>query len=98
MVAQRWGFELEGFSRMDSYKPRFSFILGDIIYADVPFLWVGLGSNVDNYYAKYRETYVDPHFTSFVQNNPMFTTYDDHEIINDFRGSMHKVFNMRLYL
>jgi alkaline phosphatase D len=57
--------------------------LGDFIYADVPFYF---GDDKEAYRRLYRRNYLSESFRKVYERLPIFHTYDDHEIINNFQG------------
>lgn len=61
----------------------FMLFLGDFIYADVPMYF---GDNLESYRRLYRRNYQSPSMRKVYEKLPMFHTYDDHEIINNYVG------------
>ncbi|KAI0747693.1 PhoD-like phosphatase-domain-containing protein [Daedaleopsis nitida] len=61
----------------------FMIFLGDFIYADVP---VYYGDDKEAYRRFYRRNYNSPSFRKVYERLPIFHTYDDHEIINNYVG------------
>ncbi|KAF7777441.1 hypothetical protein Agabi119p4_3513 [Agaricus bisporus var. burnettii] len=61
----------------------FLLFLGDFIYADVP---VYIGDKREAYRRLYRRNYQNIGFRSIYEHIPIFHTYDDHEIINNYMG------------
>ncbi|KAF5358326.1 hypothetical protein D9756_001793 [Leucocoprinus leucothites] len=61
----------------------FLLFLGDFIYADVP---VYIGDEKEAYRRLYRRNYQSPSFRKIYEHIPIFHTYDDHEIINNYIG------------
>ncbi|GJE97915.1 PhoD-like phosphatase-domain-containing protein [Phanerochaete sordida] len=61
----------------------FMLFLGDFIYADVPMYF---GDDVESYRRFYRRNYQSPSMRKVYERLPMFHTYDDHEIINNYVG------------
>jgi len=49
-----------GFTAVRKLSPSFAIFLGDLIYADVPLSFLGLGTNIDAYRSHYRQTFDDP--------------------------------------
>ncbi|SCV67741.1 BQ2448_5352 [Microbotryum intermedium] len=60
---------------------KFMLMLGDFIYADVPFY---AGPSVAQYQKRYRQTFSSPDMLSLLEKLPSLYTKDDHEIRNDF--------------
>ncbi|KAJ4488282.1 PhoD-like phosphatase-domain-containing protein [Lentinula aciculospora] len=67
-----------------SLPPSFLLFLGDFIYADVPLYF---GNTKESYRRLYRRNYQSSSFRRIYEKLPMFHTYDDHEIINNFSGA-----------
>ncbi|KAH7103806.1 PhoD-like phosphatase-domain-containing protein [Auriculariales sp. MPI-PUGE-AT-0066] len=66
-----------------SVPTEFMLFLGDFIYADVP--W---GSQtLDHYRRLYRRMFASPSLRKVYERLPIFTIYDDHEIVNNFAGN-----------
>ncbi|GMI18759.1 hypothetical protein TrLO_g14381 [Triparma laevis f. longispina] len=86
MKSMHVGYELSGFTALRNLSPSFALFLGDLVYADVPLSWFGLGTNTDAYRAHYRRTFDDPHMSKTGLSLPIFYMYDDHEILNDVKG------------
>jgi len=63
--------------------PEFLLFLGDFIYADVP---VYIGDEKEAYRRLYRRNYQSDGFRKIYEHIPVFHTYDDHEIINNYMG------------
>ncbi|GBE82560.1 hypothetical protein SCP_0409440 [Sparassis crispa] len=61
----------------------FMIFMGDFIYADVP---VYFGDDKEAYRRLYRRNYQSNSFRKVYERLPIFHTYDDHEIINNFAG------------
>ncbi|KAL0578425.1 hypothetical protein V5O48_003575 [Marasmius crinis-equi] len=61
----------------------FMLFLGDFIYADVPLY---AGNDRESYRRLYRRNYNSPSFRKVYEKLPIFFTYDDHEIINNYDG------------
>ncbi|PIL30470.1 hypothetical protein GSI_07169 [Ganoderma sinense ZZ0214-1] len=61
----------------------FMIFMGDFIYADVP---VYFGDDKEAYRRLYRRNYNSPSFRKVYERLPIFHTYDDHEIINNYVG------------
>ena len=72
MAAENWFQDMHELEKMGKHDPDFTLFIGDLIYTDVPLWPMGLGTKIEHYFAKYRETYRNTHFQGYVQNSPMF--------------------------
>ncbi|ETW85567.1 hypothetical protein HETIRDRAFT_432282 [Heterobasidion irregulare TC 32-1] len=70
-------------TRVRSPRTEFLMFLGDFIYADVP---VYFGEDKEAYRRLYRRNYQSPSFRKVYEQLPIFHTYDDHEIVDNFAG------------
>ncbi|KAJ7470449.1 PhoD-like phosphatase-domain-containing protein [Mycena latifolia] len=61
----------------------FGLLLGDFIYSDVP---AYIGDDPEAYRRLYRRNYQSKSFKKIYERLPIFHTYDDHEIKNNFAG------------
>ncbi|THH31384.1 hypothetical protein EUX98_g2819 [Antrodiella citrinella] len=61
----------------------FMLFLGDFIYADVPLYF---GDDQGMYRQFYRRNYQSPSFRKVYERLPIFYTYDDHDIKNNYVG------------
>ncbi|KAI0956901.1 hypothetical protein AcW1_005469 [Taiwanofungus camphoratus] len=61
----------------------FMIFMGDFIYADVPIYY---GDDKEAYRRLYRRNYQSDSFRKVYERLPIYHTYDDHEIINNFAG------------
>jgi len=61
----------------------FMLFLGDFIYADVPLYF---GDDQGMYRQFYRRNYQSPSFRRVYEHLPIFHTYDDHDIKNNYVG------------
>ncbi|KAI0075810.1 hypothetical protein K474DRAFT_1355853 [Panus rudis PR-1116 ss-1] len=61
----------------------FMLFLGDFVYADVP---IYMGDDKESYRRLYRRNYNSPSYRKVYERLPIFHTYDDHEILNNFAG------------
>ncbi|KAJ7490064.1 PhoD-like phosphatase-domain-containing protein [Mycena galericulata] len=61
----------------------FLLFLGDFIYSDVP---AYIGDDKEAYRRLYRRNYQSKSFKKVYERLPIFHTYDDHEIKNNFAG------------
>ncbi|KAF7322713.1 hypothetical protein HMN09_00050100 [Mycena chlorophos] len=89
------GRKIKGFDQLAHYlfpEPetqaaplaQFLLFLGDFIYSDVP---VKIADDKDAYARLYRRNYQSPSFRKVYERLPIFHTYDDHEIENNFIGA-----------
>ncbi|KAH9951414.1 PhoD-like phosphatase-domain-containing protein [Amylocystis lapponica] len=62
----------------------FMIFMGDFIYADVPLYF---GDDQESYRRLYRRNYQSDSFRKVYERLPIFHTYDDHEIINNYAGA-----------
>ena len=85
MIRRGFSKKLQGVATLASRSQELDFyaMLGDTIYADVPFLYKGLGSDTQKYYSMYRETLGSPEYAELRRKLPGFFQIDDHEILND---------------
>ncbi|KAJ7067728.1 PhoD-like phosphatase-domain-containing protein [Mycena belliarum] len=89
------GRTIKGFDRLASYlfpenlpataapPAAFGLLLGDFIYSDVP---AYIGDDKEAYRRLYRRNYQSNSFKKIYERLPIFHTYDDHEIKNNFAG------------
>ena len=85
MQRKTFAKSLDGVSTLASHASEIDFfaMLGDTIYADVPFLYKGLGDDVAKYRSMYRETLGSKEFLDLRSKVPGFFMMDDHEILNN---------------
>lgn len=77
---------IKGFEFMQEELPyglRFLVFLGDFIYSDVP---IYTGAKAETYRRLYRTVFRSVDFRKILAKVPIFSIYDDHEIINNFAG------------
>ncbi|MCP4418727.1 MAG: hypothetical protein GY805_19085 [Chloroflexi bacterium] len=81
------------FDTMLSQSPDFFLITGDSVYVDsacsVPQNVAGaeeVASDLAGYRSRYRYHLADPHYATFLAQTPVYVTWDDHEIQDDFGG------------
>ncbi|KAJ3150113.1 hypothetical protein HDU86_006737 [Geranomyces michiganensis] len=74
---------VRGFKEMGKQDLSFVMFLGDLIYADAPYLY---GTDVDSYRWHYRYLYSHADFRDTFRKLPFLTIYDDHEILNDWES------------
>jgi alkaline phosphatase D len=89
---QRTGYHI--FDLMAGHRPAFLLLLGDTIYGDdrcpSPPNAAGsdfLATTLDGYRAKHRYQREDPALRRFLASVPVYATWDDHEVRNNFSGS-----------
>ncbi|KAG8837073.1 hypothetical protein FRB91_007085 [Serendipita sp. 411] len=75
-------------SILDDAKPReigpeFMLMIGDNIYADVPY---STGGDLEAFRKLYRRTFSSSSFRKVYERLPIFGIYDDHEFKNNFAG------------
>ncbi len=81
------------FESMLNERPDFFILTGDSIYADtacpapenVPGA-EGPYHELDGLRTRYRYHLEDPHYAQLLAQTPVYVTWDDHEVINDFSG------------
>jgi alkaline phosphatase D len=91
------------FDQMAAAQPDFFMITGDSIYVDtacdgdknVPGA-EGPFHDLEGYRTRYRYHLEDTHYAEFLATTPVYTTWDDHELINDFGGPQIKSLNADL--
>lgn len=69
------------FAAVASQSPAFFLYLGDTIYSDFGQV---RALTLDQYRAKYRENRDDPSLRAMLEAVPVYVTWDDHEVENDF--------------
>lgn len=81
------------FETMLSQSPDFFLITGDSVYVDsacaVPQNVSGAeepANDLDSYRNRYRYHLADPHYATFLAQTPVYVTWDDHEVQDDFGG------------
>lgn len=72
--------ELIGLRYMADAGADLQLLLGDTIYSDHPFF---LGPELENFRARYRRVFADPHMQTLMRTAPTFFMLDDHEVYND---------------
>jgi alkaline phosphatase D len=98
------GWEI--FARMAALAPDFYVMLGDGIYADDP-CPSAAGENVPGaeevaqdlagYRQRYRYHLEDEHYRAFLARTPVYATWDDHEIRNNFGGPELRAVHPQLF-
>lgn len=92
------------FDQMAAAQPDFFMITGDSIYVDtscdgeknVPGA-EGPYSDLAGYRTRYRYHLEDAHYADFLATTPVYVTWDDHELVNDFGGPQIKALNAELF-
>ncbi|MBW3651519.1 MAG: alkaline phosphatase D family protein [Actinobacteria bacterium] len=74
------------FSAMAAESPAFFIFNGDTIYGDTTTPVGGPARSVPDYWAKYKENRADPLLQQLLAHTPVIVNWDDHEVVNDFRG------------
>jgi alkaline phosphatase D len=92
------------FDTMSGRLADFMLLIGDTIYADTecpcPPNVSGAESpaaDLPGFHARYRYHLEDPHYASFLARTPVYVTWDDHEIANDFSGPALMKSNPKLF-
>jgi alkaline phosphatase D len=83
------------FNTMAAQNPDFFLFIGDTIYSgsacptdqnqNVPGAEAPV-SDLAGYYGRYRYHLEDPHYAAFLAQVPVYTSWDDHEIMDNFSG------------
>ena len=94
------------FDTMAAREPDFFVMVGDGVYVDsacpadegqnVPGA-EEVATDLDGFYGRYKYHLEDPAYASFLANTPIFPTWDDHEIRDNFGGPELLRINPRLY-
>ncbi len=92
------------FKAMLAEEPDFFMLTGDSIYADtacaapdnVPGA-EGPYTDLAGMRTRYRYHLEDPHYARFLARTPVYVTWDDHEVINDFGGPALQAINPQLF-
>jgi alkaline phosphatase D len=87
------------FNVMANQDPDFFMLMGDSVYVDtacnvtaesVPYISEpgaeGPYSDLDGFRTRYRYHLEDDNYAAFLHNTPVYVTWDDHEVLNDFGG------------
>lgn len=91
------------FDEMAATQPDFFLLTGDSIYVDtacegeqnVPGA-EGPYHDLAGYRTRYRYHLEDSHYADFLAQTPVYVTWDDHEVLNDFGGPQLKAINPAL--
>jgi len=98
------GWEI--FNTMAAQEPDFFLLTGDGIYADngcpsdAAQNVAGaeeIARDLDAYYNRYRYHLEDEHYAAFLAQTPVYVTWDDHEVYDNFGGPELSKWNPRLY-
>ena len=91
------------FDTMLAQEPDFFLLMGDSIYADTACLddtnvpgAVGPYTDLVGFRTRYRYHLEDPHYAALLAETPVFVTWDDHEILDNFSGVMLSKLNPQL--
>lgn len=92
------------FDKMGATQPDFFLLTGDSIYADTPCKGdnnvpgaEGPYTDLNGLRTRYRYHLEDKHYASFLAQTPVYTTWDDHEVLNDFSGLTIKTINPQMF-
>lgn len=75
------------FNVMRSKDPDFFLYLGDTVYADID----GNARTLDDYRASHRRNHEDEVFQQFARSTAIWTTWDDHEVANNFDRTHERI-------
>jgi alkaline phosphatase D len=92
------------FETMLAEEPDFFVLLGDSVYVDsacpaprnVPGA-EGPYTDLEGFRTRYRYHLEDPHYAALLSHTPVYVTWDDHEILNDFSGLALNAINPQLF-
>lgn len=92
------------FETMLAQEPDFFILLGDGVYLDTACTAPdnvagaeGPYTDLEGMRTRYRYHLEDPHYAEFLAQTPIYVTWDDHEIINDFGGPALELINPQLF-
>jgi alkaline phosphatase D len=74
------------FASIEAENPDFFIFAGDTIYGDSTTLAGPPATTLEGYWAKYKENRDDLFFQALLRRTSLVVTWDDHEVVNDFRG------------
>lgn len=77
--------DMSPFGKLSHLQPDFFLFVGDFIYIENP---IDQGRSVGVYTKRYRRHLADPLLGKFLSTTPSFFMFDDHEIFNDFSGTV----------
>ena len=96
------GWEI--FNVMVAESPDFFVFTGDTIYVDsvcpVPENVPGaeeITRNLDGFRSRYKYHLEDAHYANFLAQTPVYATWDDHEVIDDFGGPTLSEINPQMF-
>jgi alkaline phosphatase D len=92
------------FDAIAAEQPDFFIFTGDTVYVDtacspeenVPGA-EGPYRNLEGFRTRYRYHLEDPPYARFLASTPVYVTWDDHEVINDFGGPALEAINPQLF-
>ncbi len=92
------------FEMLAEEAPDFFLFMGDTVYVDTPCEGAdnlpgaeGPYSDLEGFRTRYRYHLEDPAFANFLAATPIYVTWDDHEVINDFSGPVLQALNPQLF-
>ncbi len=96
------GWEI--FNTMQAENPDLFLITGDSVYVDSACTEPdnvagaeGPYQDLDGFHTRYRYHLGDEHYASFLAQTPIYVTWDDHEIVDDFGGPELSGINAQLF-
>ncbi len=92
------------FETMSNQDPDFFLLTGDSVYVDTACGGPGNVPGAEGPYTelggfrtRYRYHLEDTHYASFLAQTPVYVTWDDHEVLNDFSGPDLQSINPELF-
>lgn len=92
------------FETMLDQQPDFFILTGDSVYVDSPCTGEnnvpgaeGPYTELEGFRTRYRYHLEDPHYAEFLSQVPVYVTWDDHEILDNFSGKMLQALNPELF-
>jgi alkaline phosphatase D len=93
------------FDQMAATEPDFFLLIGDGVYVDTACMGEGIipGAEgpfweLDGFRTRYKYHLEDAPYVNFLNETPVYVTWDDHEVINDFGGPDLQRINPRLFM
>jgi alkaline phosphatase D len=93
------------FDQMAATEPDFFLLIGDGVYVDTACSAEGIipGAEgpffeLDGFRTRYKYHLEDEPYVNFLNETPVYVTWDDHEVINDFGGPDLQSINPRLFM